>query len=180
MRERYQKLTRIEKITLVCLSILVFIFLKQYFQWQRFTFESHNRWNEIEKHLIAQNEFLMNYAQRTQLLSHKERDKPQKLEDDLEILKTQKKRLDRMAKQQEIQESYNYLKNSIAIDPELSKDLDLAQMGLEIEKIQNRLSVEVNRFNELEEHKEFLQKQFPLVLAGLFFSKAEKFNFQSE
>jgi cell division protein FtsL len=180
LRSRYEKLTRMQKITLAVVAIFAIIFFRQYFQWQRFTFESHSRWNEIEKHLSAQNEILSHYAQRTYSLSSKEPDKPQKLLDDLDILKTKTRRVERIAKQQEIQESYSYIKTRITIDPTLSKDLTLAQMGLEIEKIQNRLLVEANRFNELEERKEFLQKQFPLVIAGLFFSKAEKFNFQTE
>ena len=172
--------SRFKKILLGFAILLLVIFIHQFLQWQRVTGDAYVAWSKIQKEFNRQNELVVQYAGEVAKFIPKEKIYYNDLELQVNLLLSNRKRMQAVLIQEKIQELFRHFYQVARSSEELQNHFPLAQAEVEILQIQRRMTVEVLRYNSLQYNKGELQKVFPLNLLYLFFSTPEIFHFTPE
>jgi hypothetical protein len=172
--------TRFKKIGLGLAVLLLLIFGHQFLQWRQVTGDAYVAWSKIHKEFSRQNELVLQYAGEVAKFIPKERTYYSDLELQVNLLLSNRKRMQSVQIQEKIQELFRHFYQIARSSEELQNHFPLAQAEVEILQIQRRMTVEVLRYNSLQYHKGELQKAFPINLLYFFFSTPEIFHFTPE
>ncbi len=172
--------TRFKKILIGLGVLLILIFFHQFFQWRQVTGDAYVAWSKIHKEFSRQNELVLQYAGEVSKFIPKEKIYYNDLELQVNLLVSNRKRLQAVLIQEKIQELFRHFYQVARSNEELQNHFPLAQAEVEILQIQRRMTVEVLRYNSLQYQKGELQKAFPLNLLYFFFSTPEIFHFTPE
>jgi hypothetical protein len=160
--------------------LLLLIFAHQFLQWRQVTGDAYVAWSKIHKEFSRQNELVLQYAGEVSKFIPKEKAYFNDLELQVNLLLSNRKRMQAVLIQEKIQELFRHFYQVARSNEELQNYFPLAQAEVEILQIQRRMTVEVLRYNSLQYHKGELQKVFPLNLLYFFFSTPEIFHFTPE